>query len=988
MDAGCCSLLRPKSKKPKSSSKSAIQISEKEISLPNALISTDQTNAIASTSRITAFNKEELSAGVQPPTAGAYAFEAGKQTVELLQRFANALPIPCANEVLEVALLLMNTYEASSTAKAPGFKDVTILEEQVKELNNRIGSLMLVMVDGLSGKDANLISAEVVRDIERLGGDLRAIQKDLTKITSQSRWLLIFFKNANKDTVDACLGRLNDALQSFNVSRAIRDGNMLFEIQTRLESVNKVTGQMAEQVNQMYTWLLDKDAHNGQSSLVLEEMPVLVHLYGRDGVIKQIAQILTTKPRPRVGILGAGGMGKTSVAVAVMEDELVGQKYKDSHRFWIPCVGVTSPITFLQILSKSLRVNQDTGAPLKDILHTLKSTKEPRLILLDNLETAMSLPEIVADGGRLSAESVIDQLASIPHVSILVTIRSNTLPSDAIAWDLIHLEGVAREDARSIFTSVCPSAADHPSLDALLDALGYMPYAVMLMAKQAVKSFVEPDELLEEWKKSGTNSLSGDLKLKMNRSIGFSVESKAILENPNAQLLLAILSKLPSGTNQKHLKWWAKTIEHVPSAIATLNDTALITQRREGVPSPTFFVLPVVQSYLHEQPLYNSPMTRRLVIEACCRFVLDHKSSPGDENFKVHLQELDIEKTNIQSLLLGVTPESLSELGLAQNIANLFEAMVAFAWYQFWTKRSPELLTHLLEIAPTSEGGGDEGIRRYVAEAQFCLGRTYIKLGRYKEASEVLKSARAKFQGLDTPADIVRAGDSALYLATTLSFLLGSGYEIERLIREAQKDFENDPKGSARALMHLGYNYWYNCMPERGLEQLEEARKSLETLGCTVDAAECIFYMTRCYGQLGSLPEWMEKGQEMLRFSRLVGMNDLIAQALRGLSRCYIRMKRYTDALVTLQEGLAISEKLGHPLAIAQVYELSGYAYAMNGDLYGARLAYEGAKKVYSDMEETEQTRMCLRACTYNLQRIEDARDGEGDLGLTPPMLT
>ncbi|KAG8818483.1 hypothetical protein FRC19_010609 [Serendipita sp. 401] len=150
---------------------------------------------------------ERTSASVEPPSAGTYAFEAGKQTIEVLQRFANMLPVPCANEVLEVALLLMTTYE-----------DVTVLEEQVKDLNNRIGSLMLVMVDGLSGKEATTISPDVVRDIEKLGGDLRATQKDLAKITSQSRWLLVFFKSANRATVDACLGRLNDALQSFNVS--------------------------------------------------------------------------------------------------------------------------------------------------------------------------------------------------------------------------------------------------------------------------------------------------------------------------------------------------------------------------------------------------------------------------------------------------------------------------------------------------------------------------------------------------------------------------------------------------------------------------------------------------------------------------------------------------------------------------------------------------------------------------------------------------
>ena len=54
---------------------------------------------------------------VHPPAATEYAFEAGKQTLEILQRFSNMLPIPCANEALELALLLMTTYEVSGTRK-------------------------------------------------------------------------------------------------------------------------------------------------------------------------------------------------------------------------------------------------------------------------------------------------------------------------------------------------------------------------------------------------------------------------------------------------------------------------------------------------------------------------------------------------------------------------------------------------------------------------------------------------------------------------------------------------------------------------------------------------------------------------------------------------------------------------------------------------------------------------------------------------------
>jgi hypothetical protein len=47
------------------------------------------------------------------PSSSAFAFEAGKQRIQVLQRFGNMLP--CANEDLELALLLMTTYEVKSS---------------------------------------------------------------------------------------------------------------------------------------------------------------------------------------------------------------------------------------------------------------------------------------------------------------------------------------------------------------------------------------------------------------------------------------------------------------------------------------------------------------------------------------------------------------------------------------------------------------------------------------------------------------------------------------------------------------------------------------------------------------------------------------------------------------------------------------------------------------------------------------------------------
>ncbi|KAG8805159.1 hypothetical protein FRC18_006822, partial [Serendipita sp. 400] len=140
---GPFSFLRRRSDEGKSKPKPS-KTSKNKTSYSKNSISTVSTSTV----RVT-IKQSSSTAGVEPPSAGTYAFEAGRQKIEILQKFTNALPVPCANEVLEIALLLMNTSE-----------DVTKIGEQVKDVNNRIGCLMLVMIDGLSGKDAALPSPQ------------------------------------------------------------------------------------------------------------------------------------------------------------------------------------------------------------------------------------------------------------------------------------------------------------------------------------------------------------------------------------------------------------------------------------------------------------------------------------------------------------------------------------------------------------------------------------------------------------------------------------------------------------------------------------------------------------------------------------------------------------------------------------------------------------------------------------------------------------
>jgi hypothetical protein len=158
---------------------------------------------------------------------------------------------------------------------------------------------------------------------------------------------------------------------------------------------------------------------------------------------------------------------------------------------------------------------------------------------------------------------------------------------------------------RCIFHNINPSSKNDPDVDSLLTALGHMPFAVTLMANLGKRGKSTANELLETWYTSGTDMLSvtNSPEKSMNRSISLSVDSNLMKQNPQALLLLNILSCLPAGTTKATLRWWVPALHSamVPSAIATLSKAGLLVENeRQDSDSPVLFVLPVVQSFMQQ----------------------------------------------------------------------------------------------------------------------------------------------------------------------------------------------------------------------------------------------------------------------------------------------------------------------------------------------------------------------------------------------------
>ena len=119
-------------------------------------------------------------------------------------------------------------------------QEASDVEQKVKELQVKVGNLMIVIVDHVmlkdeeGGKETVLKTAEGpdqdIKELLRYGlrmvfsygfwwtySILVTINEDLTKISNQNRWVIAVYKRPNMNALEECMNRLSSAMQKFTV---------------------------------------------------------------------------------------------------------------------------------------------------------------------------------------------------------------------------------------------------------------------------------------------------------------------------------------------------------------------------------------------------------------------------------------------------------------------------------------------------------------------------------------------------------------------------------------------------------------------------------------------------------------------------------------------------------------------------------------------------------------------------------------------------
>ncbi|KAJ7265589.1 hypothetical protein C8J57DRAFT_1718250 [Mycena rebaudengoi] len=296
---------------------------------------------------------------------------------------------------------------------------------------------------------------------------------------------------------------------------------------------------------------------------LLPPCPQIFH--GRESELQDLVNILV-QDSAHIAILGAGGMGKTSLATVALHNPEVEAKYL--HRYFVPCH--SSPTCTELAATIAAHIGLEKGSKMANKIAHYFSHAPPSLLVLDNLETTWE-----ALSSRFEVEEFLSLLTDVPHLGLMITLRGAERPSK-VKWTrpfLAPLEPLSNMAAQQTFIAVANDGHDDDSIKALLKLTGNLPLAVRLIASVAGSEGCA--KALSRWKSESTRMLSSGYDQQSSLDISIMLSYTSSRMTRDAQELLSILSLLPDGFADADLVQVQLPLPNILACKATLIQTAL-----------------------------------------------------------------------------------------------------------------------------------------------------------------------------------------------------------------------------------------------------------------------------------------------------------------------------------------------------------------------------------------------------------------------------
>ncbi|KAF8196230.1 hypothetical protein K438DRAFT_1760407 [Mycena galopus ATCC 62051] len=362
--------------------------------------------------------------------------------------------------------------------------------------------------------------------LDNIGNFVETLHKIYTFVKAQQQGTKIkylFRSNEMSKLLKECHAGLEQAQEVFRIQTQAQVLNDISDFKKSADLMHKELLELIEPLSDTNTmsdrssgYLGRNDSKNSSNSFsMLPSKPKIFH--GREHEMDHILRSLNQES-PRIAILGGGGMGKTSLARAVLHHSDISSKFQA--RFFVSAEAATTSAELAALLG----------------LHLVFLKEKDLSVDLDNLETVWEPIK-----SRAGIEEFLSLLTEIEHLALIITMRGAERPAK-VKWShpfLVPLQPLSTDAARQTFIEITDNS----------------------------------NTIEEKTEKTSVLSVGFDRQSNVEASIGLSLSSPRITSD--SKELLSLLSILPNGLSEEELVESNLGIPNILSCKAALQATSL-----------------------------------------------------------------------------------------------------------------------------------------------------------------------------------------------------------------------------------------------------------------------------------------------------------------------------------------------------------------------------------------------------------------------------
>ncbi|EED80033.1 predicted protein [Postia placenta Mad-698-R] len=671
----------------------------------------------------------------------------------------------------------------------------------------------------------------------------------------------------------------------------------------------------------------------------------------RDAIVNAILE------RKSVVVLGAGGMGKTTVVTeALYDDRLISESQP---RYFVTCENIVTLDGLRNGVANALAI----PAELRNeqlhtkVLHELG--RRPSTLFLDNFETLFDVAV-----GRSGVEMELEAYAGVTELALVVTMRGAEAPATGrIQWAKLLLTPLSREDGIALFRKTAMIADDinDPFIDKLVDAVDSLPLAVTLLAYQVQPEFgTTARSLWSRWGRKHVGMVTRsdgarDRLLDLSTSIELSINSPRMQYEPSAKAVMALLAQLPSGlpfgtdTSEQMQDTLEDTID-LSLSLSTLCRVGLAYTDTNGA-HPRYRMLAPIREYCRSHHELQPSST---LWESLTNFYITFIEKNWDYTNAVTLSVVPPELQNIRQVL------ALRNWEMEATSFTITAAMRYTEWMCFLGAPSVDLLQLCIAYVHDNE---------LLGVCYNTIGVVYCHLTRWDDAEMALHQALEHHKASGSQQgeakdlrdlawiyqyrdDLNRARDTleeALSLCRAIEDHLGEASALESLgdLFYRQDDIDNaetslnaalslygaidDRLGEANTLQSLGDVYCRRNDYDKAERTYKKAASLHHSLQDRLGEATDHRGLAMMYTERGDLDKAEASSRAALDLYHAIHDQLGEANSLQSLGRVYLYREDLVNAEESLKNALALHQAVQDQMGEAIDLRFLGEVY-VNSD--------------------------------------------------------